>query len=164
MGKKAARVKMPKVRLRRRRSGPPTPQKAGLRRVERGALHRQLKEALRRRIVSGAIAPGSRLPSSRALAARLRISRNVVLQAYEELAAQGYVTGRVGSGTRVARARRDTYLWEVVKQGPTGTNAGRRVSLKKRVEEAKYPETAARFVGVEGLVHYLYGAKEDSVR
>ena len=61
----------------------------------------QLCDLLRQRIVSRSFPPGYRLPSTRSLAARLRISRNTVLNAYEELAAEGLVRGRVGSGTRV---------------------------------------------------------------
>ena len=63
---------------------------------------RRLYERLRETIVLGRLSRGMRLPSSRALARRLGISRNTVLFAYEELEADGWLSGRVGSGTRIA--------------------------------------------------------------
>jgi DNA-binding GntR family transcriptional regulator len=73
-------------------------------RVRRGTqpLPAQIAAGLRDAIGSGALTPGSRLPSSRVLARRLGVSRNTVLAGYEMLAADGLVAGRVGSGTRVA--------------------------------------------------------------
>lgn len=65
------------------------------------SLQRQLLAQLRRAILDGRLAPGMRLPSSRQLAQEARISRNVVLAAYDELYAEGYVAGRHGSGTYV---------------------------------------------------------------
>jgi GntR family transcriptional regulator / MocR family aminotransferase len=50
----------------------------------------------------GQLAPGTRLPSSRALAAELGISRGVVLEAYSQLTAEGYLTASQGAPTRVA--------------------------------------------------------------
>src|SRR5438067_10563785 len=73
--------------------------------LERGTgetLHEQLERRLRERIRSGALAPGSRIPSSRALAAELGISRGVVLEAYSQLIAEGYLTASQGAPTRVA--------------------------------------------------------------
>ena len=72
--------------------------------VRRGAgpLHAQLEEQLRDGVRSGRLAAGDRLPSSRALAAELGISRGVVVEAYQQLAAEGYLTSRAGSFTRVA--------------------------------------------------------------
>jgi GntR family transcriptional regulator/MocR family aminotransferase len=67
-------------------------------------LHRQLYNALRGAILARQLAPGARLPSTRALAAELRLSRSTVVVAYEQLHAEGYVEGRVGAGTAVARA------------------------------------------------------------
>jgi GntR family transcriptional regulator/MocR family aminotransferase len=64
-------------------------------------VYRQICEAIRHRIVSGELPPGARLPSTRGLAAELGVSRRSVLVAYDQLLAEGYVTGRVGSGTRV---------------------------------------------------------------
>ncbi|WP_420715742.1 GntR family transcriptional regulator [Streptomyces sp. SBT349] len=72
-----------------------------LRRGGRGtgaALVRALREAVR----GGRLAPGTRLPSSRALAADLGVARNTVGDAYAELVAEGWLTARQGSGTRVA--------------------------------------------------------------
>lgn len=67
-----------------------------------GPLYLQLYRALRRSILDRDLPPGARLPASRALAGDLGLSRNVVLLAYEQLLAEGYVHGRVGSGTFVA--------------------------------------------------------------
>ncbi|TXS56541.1 PLP-dependent aminotransferase family protein [Streptomyces sp. t39] len=58
--------------------------------------------ALREAVRSGRLAPGTRLPSSRSLAADLGIARNTVADAYAELVAEGWLTARQGSGTRVA--------------------------------------------------------------
>ncbi|MEU9569389.1 PLP-dependent aminotransferase family protein [Streptomyces massasporeus] len=65
-------------------------------------LRRGLTDALREAVRSGRLAPGTRLPSSRALAADLGIARNTVADAYADLVAEGWLTARHGSGTRVA--------------------------------------------------------------
>ncbi|MGP3927983.1 aminotransferase-like domain-containing protein [Streptomyces sp. 8N616] len=65
----------------------------------RAALIRALRDAVR----TGRLAPGTRLPSSRSLAADLGLARNTVADAYAELVAEGWLTARQGSGTRVAR-------------------------------------------------------------
>jgi GntR family transcriptional regulator/MocR family aminotransferase len=66
-----------------------------------GALHRQVYRELARLILSGRLAPGSRLPSSRELARELGVARNTVLSALDQLASEGYVEGRRGAGTFV---------------------------------------------------------------
>ncbi|MEW1614460.1 MULTISPECIES: PLP-dependent aminotransferase family protein [unclassified Streptomyces] len=66
-------------------------------------LRSGLMEALREAVRSGRLTPGARLPSSRALAADLGIARNTVADAYAELVAEGWLTARQGSGTRVAQ-------------------------------------------------------------
>lgn len=70
--------------------------------VSRLPLYRQLYNALRSAILAGRLAAGARLPSTRALATELGVSRNTVVNAFEQLAAEGYLEGKVGSGTRVA--------------------------------------------------------------
>ncbi|WP_433052178.1 PLP-dependent aminotransferase family protein [Dactylosporangium sp. CS-033363] len=62
----------------------------------------QLVGALREAITRGRLAPGTRLPSTRDLAADLGVSRGLVVGAYEQLAAEGRLVSRRGSGTVVA--------------------------------------------------------------
>ena len=64
----------------------------------------QLEAGLRESVRSGRLRPGVRLPSSRALGAELGVSRRLVVEAYEQLAAEGYLVAGRGSGTRVAPA------------------------------------------------------------
>ncbi|MFD9290752.1 PLP-dependent aminotransferase family protein [Streptomyces sp. NPDC060030] len=66
-------------------------------------LRSGLMNALREAVRTGRLTPGTRLPSSRTLAADLGIARNTVADAYAELVAEGWLTARQGSGTRVAR-------------------------------------------------------------
>ena len=71
-------------------------------RADREPLHRQLALELKRLILSQAIAPGARLPSSRLYAEELGVSRATVVAAVDELVAEGYAEGRHGSGVFVA--------------------------------------------------------------
>src|SRR4051812_46339523 len=64
-------------------------------------LHQQIAHGLTRRIASGALSAGARLPSSRDLASQLGVSRATVELAYGTLAAEGYVARRPAAGTRV---------------------------------------------------------------
>ena len=66
-------------------------------------LFRQLYDGLRGAILSGSLEPGERLPASRTLAGELGVSRNTVTSAYDQLLAEGYLEGVVGSGTYVTR-------------------------------------------------------------
>lgn len=74
--------------------------------IQRGAgtLHEQLELRLREQIRSGRLGSGARLPSTRALASELGISRGVVLEAYGQLTAEGYLVASQGAPTRVADA------------------------------------------------------------
>jgi len=73
-------------------------------------LHKQLYEQLRKAILTGQLASGTRLPSTRILAIELAISRNTVTSAFRQLLAEGYLEGRVGDGTYVAHALPDELL------------------------------------------------------
>ena len=64
----------------------------------RSQLERELREAIR----TGRLSADERLPSSRVLARELGVSRGLVLDCYTQLEAEGYLTARGGSGTRVA--------------------------------------------------------------
>ena len=73
-------------------------------------LYRQLYESLRQAILTGQLRPSARLQSTRELAAELGVSRNTVMNAFEQLLAEGYLEGQVGSGTYVSRALPDDML------------------------------------------------------
>lgn len=66
------------------------------------SLTRQICDQLRKSIETGNLKCGERLPSTRQMARELNVSRNVVLEVYEQLTAEGYLESRVGSGTYVA--------------------------------------------------------------
>ncbi|MBR6825533.1 MAG: GntR family transcriptional regulator [Oscillospiraceae bacterium] len=63
-----------------------------------GPIYSQLKEQLRKLILSGAIAEGEKLPSVRELAGELAINPNTIMRAYRELEAEGYVYTIQGKG------------------------------------------------------------------
>jgi GntR family transcriptional regulator/MocR family aminotransferase len=65
-------------------------------------LHRQIYEWFRRAIVNGQLRPGQRVPSTRALATELNVSRVPVLQAFDQLTGEGYLQTFRGAGTRVS--------------------------------------------------------------
>jgi GntR family transcriptional regulator / MocR family aminotransferase len=67
-----------------------------------GPLRTRLERSLRAAVRSGRLAPGAALPASRVLAAELGVSRGVVVEAYEQLTAEGFLVARRGSATRVA--------------------------------------------------------------
>jgi GntR family transcriptional regulator / MocR family aminotransferase len=65
-------------------------------------LHRQIEAAIRESIRAGRLRQGSALPPTRAIAANLGVSRGVVVEAYQQLVAEGYLTSRTGGYTQVA--------------------------------------------------------------
>jgi DNA-binding transcriptional MocR family regulator len=73
--------------------------------LDRGSIvpiYRQIYEKLREGILAGALPEGTRLPPERTLAERLEVNRSTVVHAYRDLAADGLIEQRVGSGSRVA--------------------------------------------------------------
>jgi GntR family transcriptional regulator / MocR family aminotransferase len=70
----------------------------------RPPLRAQLEDQLREAVRGGRLGPGTALPSSRALARELAVSRGVVVEAYAQLAAEGYLVARQGAPTRVSEA------------------------------------------------------------
>jgi GntR family transcriptional regulator/MocR family aminotransferase len=75
----------------------------GLDRSSGAPLIRQIYDELRTRILNKELRSGEKLPSTRRLAEDLKVSRNVVLEAYEQLLAEGYLESAGGSGTYVAK-------------------------------------------------------------
>ncbi len=77
-------------------------------RLRGGRRRAQLEDRLRELVRDGTLAAASRMPSSRALAADLGVSRRLVVDAYAQLLAEGYLVSRRGAGTYVAAAAATT--------------------------------------------------------
>jgi GntR family transcriptional regulator / MocR family aminotransferase len=99
-------------------------------------LHRQIYEATRWAILDGRLRPGQRVPSTRALALELGVSRLPVLVAYDQLLHEGYLEGRVGSGTFVGAALPDDLLAPAAsgRPGASAKRRGARERLRPRDE------------------------------
>jgi GntR family transcriptional regulator/MocR family aminotransferase len=113
-----------------------------------GPAHQRLAAALRAQVNAGRLRPGDRLPPTRVLADELGLSRWVVTEAYDQLKAEGYLTGRVGSGTVVAGAVPATPHPSTPRNSPRGQgkahpssgSSAHRPSLTPRVDaEAERP-------------------------
>ena len=72
------------------------------------AIYEALKEAMQQ----GRLHPGSRLPSTRDFARQLRVARGTVVQVYDQLVAEGYLSGSRGAGTRVVETLPEKYYGE----------------------------------------------------
>lgn len=103
-------------------------------------LHKQIYDAYRGMILGGSLGAGQQIPSSRALAAELKISRIPVLTAYGQLLAEGYFEARAGAGTFVCRSLPDQFAAVTPRAErlsaipPTGRLVSRRASLLPRYE------------------------------
>ena len=105
----------------------------------RAALIRALREAVR----SGRLAPGTRLPPYRSLAADLGVARNTVADAYAELVAEGWLTARQGSGTRVAERAQPLRRAERVPKKSPPRARGTRHDLRQGTPDASaFPRAA----------------------
>jgi len=107
-------------------SSPASPQLLALLPLDRRLgipLHRQIYDGLRRAILDGMLRAGQRVPSTRDLAAGLEVSRFPVLTAYEQLLHEGYLEGRVGSGTFVRAAIPDDALRAALARPARGVRA-----------------------------------------
>jgi GntR family transcriptional regulator/MocR family aminotransferase len=107
-------------------------------------IYLQLYEQLRTAIVSQCrLGPGTKLPSTRTFADQLGISRNTVLAAFEQLLAEGYLEGRIGSGTFVARTLPDEFLGARNRTAAQPTpRPPAQVSRRGRVVRSLSPATA----------------------
>ena len=101
-------------------------------------LYRRIAGDLRHSIARGGLPRGARLPSSRALASQLGVSRNTVLAAYDLLAAEGVIAGRTGSGTLV-----------VATDAP-------RPDPRRFLRDAGFPLDAVRFRDADGNPLYVH--------
>jgi len=94
-----------------------------LRRHSGVPLYRQIYDGFRQAILGGLLRSGQRIPSTRALAAELEISRFPVLAAYEQLLHEGYLAGRIGAGTFVSGTLPDDALRPVAGARASGRSA-----------------------------------------
>lgn len=97
-------------------------------------LQAQLYRGLREAMLAGQLKAGDRLPSSRALASLLRVARNTVLAAYEQLQAEGYTETRHGAGSFVAAHLPERFV-ETPATGAGANTASASVRLSRRCED-----------------------------
>lgn len=90
-------------------------------------IYGQIKDGLRRMIVSGALEPGERLPSVRAMAMDLAINPNTIHRAYSELEAEGFIYSIPGKGSFAAQ-RENT-------ESPHGADPEREARLVRQLRE-----------------------------
>jgi GntR family transcriptional regulator / MocR family aminotransferase len=110
-------------------------------------LHRQIETSIRDAIRAGRLARGASLPPSRALAADLGVSRGVVVEAYAQLAAEGYLDSRSGGYTQVAACGDVTpglagQVTAAAGQGPAGTSRGPAGTSRGRAGASRGPAGA----------------------
>ncbi len=101
-------------------------------------LHRQIESAIRDGIRTGRLRQGSALPATRAIAADLGVSRGVVVEAYQQLVAEGYLTSRTGGYTQVA-------IGPEAAQAPADTTEARRPRIDfgyGRADVSQFPRAA----------------------
>ncbi|WP_246126832.1 MocR-like pyridoxine biosynthesis transcription factor PdxR [Embleya hyalina] len=104
---------------------------------------RSLEDALREAVRSGRLAAGTRLPGSRALASDLGLARGTIVRAYTQLAAEGWLIGSSGSGTRVAHVNVPESVDVDRRSERAPTEHRWRVDLRPgRPDLASFPRTA----------------------
>ena len=91
-------------------------------------IYGQIKDGLRKMIVTGAVAPDEKLPSVRAMAAQLAINPNTIQRAYAELEAEGFIYSVPGKGSFAADRG----------QAPTGRREELFVRLREILAELRY--------------------------
>ena len=101
-----------------------------------------LYEALRSEILSGRLRPGARLPATRDLSRQYGLARGTIVNAFDQLASEGYIEGNVGSGTYVSRTLPDRIL-DVAYEG------GDPSPRKRRIRLSDYSRRARLFPGYE---------------
>ena len=87
-------------------------------------IYGQIKDGLRRLIVTGALEPDEKLPSVRSMAMELAINPNTIQRAYAELEAEGFIYSVPGKGSFAAR-----------RLGADGAHEARRAALMERLRE-----------------------------
>lgn len=97
----------------------------GIERNDAEPLQSQIARQIRDSVLNGRLKPRAKLPSTRGLAEELGVARATVVEAYEQLAGEGYIDSRRGSGTQVATELPEQLLTPPAQRGPAGRPAGR---------------------------------------
>jgi GntR family transcriptional regulator / MocR family aminotransferase len=104
----------------------------GVDRRRRAALHSQIYDGYRAGILNGSFSPGQRVPSTRAFACELGLSRIPVLEAYAQLLAEGYFETRTGAGTFICNTLPDQIV--PVNKLQASPRGSRKASRRSQVE------------------------------
>jgi GntR family transcriptional regulator / MocR family aminotransferase len=108
-------------------------------------IQRWLYEEIRTAILSGRLSSGQRLPPTRDFAHQFGIARGTVVGAFEQLAAEGYVTAAVGRGTHVASSLPDNLFAAGTSPAPQRKRSVRAIRLSDRAQplaRSPFPLTA----------------------
>ncbi|CAB3755211.1 PLP-dependent aminotransferase family protein [Paraburkholderia humisilvae] len=135
-------------------------------RLDRGdaePVYRQLLRLLQQAILTSQLPPGTKLPSSRTLAADLGIARNTVLHVYDQLTAEGYVLSTTGSGTYVADTRPDHRAVNA-RKSPTPGRRGEDAARAADVTDTDLRRSAAGHSPVTAHTARCIEARDLSVR
>lgn len=120
-------------------------------------LFRQVYHRFRNAILDGTFSAGQKLPSTREIAEQLGVSRTVALMAYDQLVAEGFASGRVGSGTFVSNAvearkpstHRPSPRVVLSRFGNAASEASRRIDLPSRARRPQAYDFAFGISDVE---------------
>jgi GntR family transcriptional regulator/MocR family aminotransferase len=108
--------------------------------------YRWLYVSLRAEILQGRLAPGTRLPSTRDLAAQYGLARGTIVNAFDQLRSEGYVEGTVGSGTYVGKVLPDRLL-QVASHNAKRTVVAEEKPLTNQPTLSNYTRRLKRFEG-----------------
>ncbi len=117
-------------------------------------FYTQIYEGYRTAILSGRLGPGQRLPSTRTLAAELRISRLPVLNAFEQLLHEGYLEGKVGSGTYVRDCIPDEVARPMRLPSPIPARPRRVLALAPGATRSRRDDGSGTFKSLPALDHF----------
>jgi GntR family transcriptional regulator/MocR family aminotransferase len=129
-------------------------------------LHRQLYKQLSQAIRTGQLKPGTRLPSTRAFARDLGVSRTTTLEAYRDLMAEGYLEAQIGAGTVVVQKLPELFLQAKTDDSTSQTRPGgegqefpQRSALRLSQRGRRWASRSApsRFFGASSLRPFRIG-------
>jgi len=131
-------------------------------------IHRQIYDAFRAMILDRRLQAGQQIPSSRALADDLGISRIPVLSAYAQLLAEGYIESRSGAGTFVTKSLADQFLGARSSVAGIASDAGpaaisRGARLLPSEPTPWFPASGAFSVGQIAVDHFPFRVWSDLV-